>query len=92
MDFLKLPEIISYGFNDFVYTVLSLIDILWTPFANVVNAILGVFSAFIDILLTLTAWTNITFSYFIVSLLFIYLFAGFVQIVKWIKQLVTRWF
>lgn len=79
-----------YG-NYFIHFLLSNFDVVWSPFAMVLNGIIGLISSIFSLLLTLLAWSNITFSYFVVSLVILFLFGLLIKIFLWLKDIIGHW-
>lgn len=84
-------DYMGYYANYFLYFAYSCFDLLWYPFAVVVNAGLGLITAMLNIVLTLFAWSNVTFSYFVVSLIIFFMFGIFVKIFLWLKAIILQW-
>lgn len=76
-----------YG-NYITYSFYSILDLIWSPFAMVINGWIGFIEAAFNLVLTLFAWSNVTFSYFVVSMILIFMFGVLVKIILWIKSLI----
>lgn len=79
---------LGYYANYITYYIYSTLDILWSPFASMLNAGFGLISGFFDLILTLFAWSNETFSYFMVALVLIFIIGILVKLLLWIKSLI----
>lgn len=84
-------DYLGYYWNYIMHYMFSCLDLLWYPFAIAFNAGIGLFAAIFNIGLTLFSWSNVTFSYFVVSMIIIFMFGIVVKIILWLKEIILRW-
>lgn len=84
-------NVFGYIGNYFAYYLWSCTDLIWKPIAMMINGMLGVVEAFVNLILTLFAWSNITFSYFMVALVLIFIFGLLIRLLIFLKEVILRW-
>lgn len=84
-------NVFGYAGNYVVYYFFSALDLVWKPVAMIINGILGLLESIFNLVLTLFAWSNVTFSYFMVALLLIFLFGLIIKIFLWLKDIIGHW-